>query len=221
MKLKLCLLMMLVAGLVACSGGDDGLEAYDPQLNVPVNEGIGEFDGEWIIDQQVVDTARLVMTNEHFQLRLPEEQLLRYALGLLSSSGDVSTPGSVSPSFDDTPDYQKAYETSDNSQWSFQLQGFSENKAYYEFYDTLLDSTDQNAFSVCSGKVLFILDNEEAFSWPLAFYSNEPKVAIFDRDTKLWTIKITLNKMYEGSDGDKIWDLPSHPVLLFVAKRRI
>ena len=109
MKLKLCLLMMLVAGLVACSGGDDGLEAYDPQLNVPVNEGIGEFEGEWIIDQQVVDTARLVMTNEHFQLRLPEEQLLRYALGLLSSSGDVSTPGSVSPSFDDAPDYQKAY----------------------------------------------------------------------------------------------------------------
>lgn len=79
MKQKLMILMVLVAGLAACTE-DDG-DTYNADINynaiTPILEG--EFEGVWVVDQQEVDTARLTVTDSTFQFRLPEAYLLENA----------------------------------------------------------------------------------------------------------------------------------------------
>ena len=56
----------------------------------------------------------------------------------------------------------------------------------------------------------------------LILLSDSQNVGIYDHETSLWTLKITLIQVYidEGSEI-KIYDLPSPLVLLFVAKKRL
>jgi hypothetical protein len=153
MKQKLMILMVLVAGLAACTE-DDG-DTYNADINYNAITPIlkGEFEGVWVVDQQEVDTARLTVTDSTFQFRLPEAYLLENANYVY--------------------EYAPLGERCD---CPHKLVGFSDNIAYYDF---------------------------------VFYHQAWPGVAIYDINTGLWTLKITL----ESNEAPVI--------LIYIAKRKI
>ena len=228
MKQKLILLMVLIAGLAACSKDEDGDYYAENAVDSENIAQYGEFEGDWILDQQVIGSAILVVTDKHFLLNLPEEQLLKYALSLLTADGIVNIPdnSSITFVFDSKKEEQSEEKyASDNSivsQWGYQLQGNSENNSYFEFDNTKLDLPYQPGYMVTHGWVNVSDENGEKHKWELAFFSNEPIVGIFNRDNQLWVIKITLNNIfYDDMNGYYFRTLQSPPVLIFVAREKL
>ena len=68
------------------------------------------------------------------------------------------------------------------------------------------------------------LKNEKATFGYLSIMTDKPMVAVFDRNTQLWTIRITLNKLNYVIGGDTyetIVDLSSPVDLLFVTTKKV
>ncbi len=56
----------------------------------------------------------------------------------------------------------------------------------------------------------------------LSLFTNEPILSFFYRDTNLWVIQITLNKLYYQIDyNDIIVDLESPLELIYVATKKV
>ena len=79
MRMKLIIIMLLAIGIVACTKGDvdDDIQKSASDNAIITNMSIGEFEGEWVFDEQVLDTAKLTVTRQSFEVRLPVEALLK------------------------------------------------------------------------------------------------------------------------------------------------
>ena len=121
MKTQWMILMLLVAGLAACTKSeDDGLNINQSQMEHFYSSDIelGEFEGVWVVDQQEIDTAKLTVTENTFLVRFPERYLINKAF------------------------YDIAYDPSE-VQYSNQYasMGISEKMAYFDF---VIDPQRQN-----------------------------------------------------------------------------
>ena len=227
MKQKLFLLMVLMVGLVACSKDEDDsdnlqIDIYkSDNLN---NLGMGEFVGDWILNNKKIETDTLTVLEQTFFVKSPSESLLRYAVNTIPNVID-----------------EMRFEVSNTIHGLYyELQGYSENKAYSNLYnldESFSSSSDYNlydafssspyitptVYSVASGIMYFnIGDDEEISDGYYSVLTDKPMLAIFYKDTCLWTLKITLNKLSIIKEGDEIIiDLSSPIELLFVTTKKI
>ena len=70
------LLIGIMIAMAGCSVGDtDGSADYNTEASSSNAAGWGVYEGEWTVNKQVVDTARLVVAAT-MRVRLPEQYLL-------------------------------------------------------------------------------------------------------------------------------------------------
>jgi hypothetical protein len=79
MKQKIILLLVLIAGLTACTKDDDDIANNYVEMASPGISQYGEFEGDWILNNEKVDTAKLVVTEHSLIVREPSEPLIKYA----------------------------------------------------------------------------------------------------------------------------------------------
>ena len=239
MKQKLFLLMVLVAGLVACSKDEDESNVYQRGLaNNHMNYlGIGEFEGDWILNNEKIGTGSLEVYEIYVILVPPSDTLINYALQLLKEKV-VCIPGvniydaKINESFNSANGElnhygymmmydAKPYVSDDEALLLYKPQGYSGNKNYFEISGGV----------ICSGYIYY---DEEADYYQfnqkyltqrsLGLITDQPVVAIYDKDTELWTARIALTKLgyYDMQVNiHTIIDLPSPIYLTFVATKKV
>ena len=221
MKQKLFLLLMLVVALAACTKDDDEYDDYmseAPGPRVPngddsvnTNYEFGTFEGDWILEQQVIsESAIVVMDSDYVEFHIPGDIVVSKALKVIGMEKDINITEIY-------PRYMRVIPL-----------GLSDNKAYYNFgfYDLRgmqaeIQANMQVNFSSTSiygGMMYYDVDHSNR---EMMFFliSERPSQAIYDIETGLWTLKITIRQVYLS--GIYYCDLPSPLVLLFVAKKRL
>ena len=224
MKQKLFLLLMLVVALAACTKDDDEYDDYvaeAPGPRVPngddsvnTNYEFGTFEGDWILEQQVIsESAIVVMDSDYVEFHIPGDIVVSKALKVIGMEKDINITEIY-------PRYMRVIPL-----------GLSDNKAYYNFgfYDLRgmqaeIQANMQVNFSSTSiygGMMYYDVDHSNR---EMMFFliSERPSQAIYDIETGLWTLKIKIIQVfvYDGLET-KIYDLPSPFVLLFVAKKKL
>ena len=226
MKQKKILLLVLIAGLTACTKDDgDNIQKHNVEFMDFPEDFIekGEYEGEWILNQEKIDTAMLIVTNKGIIVEPPSEQLIKYAAYLLTSGEvDNNLPNKKEITLDKISTHNVAFEVSnDYHNWLLEAQGRSSN----QFYFTIKSSHPTASFSnfvIAEGKMYYIDNNVKIDPCHLSLFTNEPILAVFDRDTNLWVIQITLNKLYYQIDyNDIIVDLESPLELIYVATKKV
>ena len=201
------LLTAIIPLTMACSVGDaDGYDAEPQYDNVGSMTAFGLYEGEWTVNKQVVDTARLVVNGNMIQLRLPE----RY---LLSCIIPDYTP--------DKADSHGHYDVS-NIPTKMQLtaQGYSEQSQYMSFASATLQVNGmQQCFNICSFEAN--LDNVPCL---ISLLSKENATAIIQNTTGQWTIGIPISgfRVTNLSSGEStLKELPYTITIYYNTKRRI
>lgn len=226
MNQKLFLLIVLIAGLAACTkddGDDISKNKSEIETDSSIGMQLGEFEGDWILNQKKIETDTLTVLEQTVVVKLPSEPLLRYVVRTIPNVIDDLR-------FEVSPNLRHIFR--------YELQGYSENKSYssllpkdqsysnlYYLYDGSNNLIIPTTYLVASGTMYYdIGNNEEVKHGYYSVLTDKPMLAIFDRDTRLWTLKITLNKLRiikEGDTNEIIWDLSSPIELLFVATKKI
>ena len=219
MKQKLFLLLMLVVALTACTKDDDEYDDYvseapptdsvEPKVTNSDNPSqLGNFEGEWILDQQVISQPDTIFVKNEKDLIIID----------LKIPGDIPMSKALK-----AIGMEKETFTTDTKLHSMlgMLQGVSDNKIYYNIGLMIYGNTAGSPSPAIYGR-LFYEDDHSERGRNLILLSDSQNVGIYDHETSLWTLKITLIQVYidEGSEI-KIYDLPSPLVLLFVAKKRL
>ena len=222
MKQKLFLLLMLVVALAACTKDDehDDYMSAAPPTNptesstssnndsIKTNFEVGNFEGEWILDQQVISQPDTIFVKNEKDLIIID----------LKIPGDIPMSKALK-----AIGMEKETFTTDTKLHSMlgMLQGVSDNKIYYNIGLMIYGNTAGCPSPAIYGR-LFYEDDHSERGKNLILLSDSQNVGIYDHETSLWTLKITLIQVYidEGSEI-KIYDLPSPLVLLFVAKKRL
>lgn len=207
-----CLLSItLVTG---CSVGDD---AYYTELR-GMNEGNdyeafmaeGTYEGEWTVNKQVVDTARLVVNKDMMLVRLPESYLLTYfyAFNLpVDSSGK--------------PDHEKMSEMTyvpQNTPIKILVseQGYSEVSQYMTFKSA---TYSQSNYSVCSFDAIICGEHCR-----ISLLSKENATAVLQNATGQWTLGIPIDAflvMNLDTDEQTIKELSNRVTIYYITRRRI
>lgn len=224
MKQKLFLLMVLVAGLVACSKDEDEKNVYQRGLaNNHMNYlGIGEFEGDWIFNNVKVGTDTIKVLPELIYVNVPEDILLRYVAteyvkSLIFNSEQSNDGINAAAQINDGLFSDLKVQSSNPRYWFYESQGYSDNTAYFNYN---LPEIPEVRF--VTGLIEYKGGNVNK-TWYLSFSTDKPIVAVYNKDTNLWTLKITLNKIIDyKDDGDKnTMDLQSPAELLFVATKKL
>ena len=236
MKQKLFLLLMLVVALAACTKDDehDDYMSAAPPTNptesstssnndsVKTNYEVGNFEGEWILDQQVISQPDTIFVQEfnkkyYVDFVIPEEIPILKALEALGMENAEYAPSDILSHF--------------LRQSILSPQGISDNKTYYGLYFTAISGMNVGDYFIDMGGMKggdlipaiygglnYYLNNSKRESY-IILSSDKQNVAIYDSETGLWTMKITIRQVC--IEGVYFYDLPSPLVLLFVAKRRL
>lgn len=185
--------------LSACSAGDD--VAFDKSI---VQEGSIEqsvFDGEWTVNKQVVDTARLEVSGI-FRLRLPE----KYLTGLCFQGNENDVAPIIEPK--GVPvDIQ------------FFSQGYSENTQYSVMYASGKNTINSSFFQF--GAFYVTVNGTD---YRVELLSDDNGSAFYRTDTGLWTLGLTVCRfVVVNQDTQESAEVPlSAAVTLFYnAKKRI
>ena len=224
MKQKLFLLILLLAGLIACTKDDtkDDIQMHAEDAAFIRMIGSGEFEGEWIIDEHVVDTATLRVKDYRIYVK-PPYALIKYAVTFILNNVTDKTEK-------DYEDYliESIKTDSVGISSSFLIgiscnksQGYSAQNTY--FYDNSRDEWN-NLRTIAVGSTYD--RNNKSFTGYIMIFSEEPVLAVYNYETNLWSLKITLNKVYfskmgSGDDVERIWDFPTPLKLIYVAKRKV
>ena len=220
MKQKLFLLLMLVVALAACTKDDEhddymseasSTDSMKPKVTnsdnpVKPNYELGTFEGEWILDQQVISQPDTIFVKEDNKRRylvdfvIPGDIPILKALEALGMENAEYTPSNYLRHLYLNP------------------QGISENKTYYDLffidYNTI---TGDGPIPAIYGELYNDVDHSKKVGYIMLMSDNHNK-AIYDSETGLWTLKITISQILSF---DNYCDLPSPLVLLFVAKKRL
>ena len=228
MKQFFLLLLMLVLGLAACKDDDEDKYVDEDVLAIPSMMVKGEFEGVWVVDKQEIDTARLIVKDSTFKFRLPED----YLIGMANDHFFKMVPQSYTPyqfiinDPDANPSSQFDYAyTSSGTQkdYQFMKKGSSDSMIYFDYemepialnqvclflkeeYKESLGNTPETNDSI-------VVDYE--------FKSSSPSVAMLDKSTCLWTLKITLDKISVLWYGEEIVTPLDPVILVFIATKKI
>ena len=229
MKQKLFLLMVLMVGLVACSKDEDDsdnlqIDIYkSDNLN---NLGMGEFVGDWILNNKKIETDTLSVMDNHFFVQAPSVPLIKYAANELINNSLILPDNEYNGETDQSDytaasfNYVKVEAAYGSHIWPYENQGYSYNNAYFNV-EGLKNYVTQTDYIIANGLVYYYGDNK---SYNLSICTNQPMVAVFNKDTHLWTLKMTLTKInyhISGVDGENTMDLQSPAELLFVATKKL
>jgi len=205
MKSKWILLVLLAIGLAACTKEVDGdINNLQKQIDMPwdnIDEYkymFGEYEGVWFVDQQEVDTAKLTVTNESFQVRYP----LGYVVNKYFGKED------------------KMYLAQYKSYYS--ASGFSNNTIYCDF---MIDSRGLQSVDNLAEKMA---GNDSPETVPFVITSGDG-MATYDTTTHLWTLKVTLEGIWqnwtvddEGYRHNPIQLTHTSPItLVYIARKKI
>lgn len=227
MKQKIILLLVLIAGLAACTGSDDDNQlGHNVEMESPGISQYGEFEGDWILNNEKIDTAKLVVTEHSLIVREPSEPLIKYAAKEFTDNPQIDFKKLYNASSFDNNGFDLSdlvvEASNDLYCWIYEPQGYSENKLYNAFSSS--PYAGQTDYRIVRGTMYYDLKNEKATFGYLSIMTDKPMVAVFDRNTQLWTIRITLNKLHYVIGGDTyetIVDLSSPVDLLFVTTKKI
>lgn len=166
------LLILWAAGLlltVACTNDSDmvGMEISLPD-DYSNTRSAGVYDGEWTVNKQVVDTARLEVFYE-LKLRLPEDYLTRLCF--------PDKSGADSPQPKGIPMMVRPI-----------TQGYSQQMALYAFLTMMKDNGKKALYG--SGYFYVTIHDTD---YRIDLLCSESSSSVFRLDTQLWTIAIPVS----------------------------
>jgi hypothetical protein len=150
----------------ACANDSDMMYADVKNLEHR-SDATGIYDGEWTVNKQVVDTARLEIT-EILKLRLPEDYLTRLCFPDKSGADSPQTKG--------TPMVVELL-----------TQGYSKQMELYSFLTMMKDSGGKALYG--SGYFYVTIGDTD---YRIDLLCSESSSSIFRLDTGLWTIAIPI-----------------------------
>ena len=151
----------------ACANDSDMVSESLPHFDVN-SDAAGIYDGEWTVNKQVVDTARLEIGSS-LKLRLPEDYLTRLCFPDKSGAESPQPQG-------------KSIEV------YLSTQGYSEQMELYNFCYAIFDQKNGKRFYSIGYYYATITDVD----YRIDLLSNDYGNAIFRLDTGLWTIAIPI-----------------------------
>ena len=196
-KIGLTLMAIAMAATLTCCSEEDG--AYDDKAYYMGDETTdkGIYDGEWTVNRQVVDTARLVVSGP-LRIRLPERYLLGLCFDDPSGAKSSNTPIVILT----------------------QAQGYSELSSYNSFYSSAKNDGPINMrFNTCYFDATIGGD-----TCRVALMSAENATAVWQKDTDQWTLAIPIDvfvvfNLTTGQNTEKT--LASTQTLYYHTKKRI
>ena len=212
-------LLMGVCLLAACDDGEhmDSQSVYQmmDEYNRYLSESSNVYTGEWVVDKQVVDTARLRKEKDQFMFVYPEKFLAQRAFQ--DNAANLVC----------RPVQQVLY---------FVLAGNSEHSTYANieghyngFYN--IEVSGPGGFPVApkpwmlpeSGSYSFLVA-QDGLQYRIDILGKENGTAIFDMNTMFWSLaipidKIVLTNMQTGEQ--KTEELTSTMMLVFNPKKEI
>ena len=220
MKQKLFLLLMLVVAFVACTKED---AADDYQKSASIYEMIlGKFEGEWIVDEQVIGTDTLSVFDRSFNIRLPEKYFVEEAFNTYFAHDFryEFTPSEEHYEFTCT---QKAY---------------SDNKRFFDFdmsqavFSMQLFQTEESLSSLKNQGIAEHFNEHEAWV-DVTTFQNKQGIAVYDETSRLWTLRIPdetgslIIREKNGSIDKRTYsrhnkiDVNNSPTILFVTQKKL
>ena len=196
------LLVCMISMMAGCSVNDE--EYVDLRPRIADSEVFYIYDGEWSVNKQVVDTARMELNaNGEIQLRLPESYLL--GLCFPEPTNEVVKPSNV-------PSLVKVYQ-----------QGFSETSQYMSLdYEMTQNDNAERIFVSCS-----FLASVGRTPYSIRLLSKELATAIIQNATGQWTLSIPIdgfvltNLYLSSTDKSETVELPHTVTIYYNTKRRI
>ena len=163
--------------LSACSAGDGDMADVRSNIQASASTGVS-FNGEWTVGKQVVDTARLVMT-EALTVRLPET----YLVGLCFNSAakeygtdKASVPTAIEPMGVPT-------------RIEIRNQGYTDEAVFSDF-TTAAEKYD----GVMLYRSAYFVVNIDGVDYLVELLSTENGNAVYRADTMGWTIAIPVDR---------------------------
>lgn len=199
------LLAAVLITTAGCSKGDENAYAdANPQHTNNLNVGKSIYEGEWSVNKQVVDTARMELNaNGEIQLRLPESYLL--GLCFPEATNEVVKPSNV-------PSLVKVYQ-----------QGFSDTSQYMSLDPEMTQNANaERIFVNCS-----FLASVGRTPYSIHLLSKELATAIIQNATGQWTLSIPIdgfvltNLYLSSTDESETVELPHTVTIYYNTKRRI
>jgi hypothetical protein len=195
------IVIVVMAVFASCSVGDD---ADSPDANMKdsynaISKEVFLYEGEWTVNKQIVDTARLVV-NEAIQIRLPES----YLLSLCFNHETVTTA------------------PSDYNPITIRLltQGYSDQSLYLVFSSVTAQTPDnQLLFNTCSFEA-----SVNGTPYSISLLSKENASAIYRNGTGQWTLAIPVSAflitdLSTGTSDTR--ELPVTTMIYYNTKQRI
>ena len=155
----------------ACTNDSVMLSESLPRFNAN-SDAPGIYDGEWTVNKQVVDTARLEIGSS-LKLRLPEDYLTRLCFPDKSGAESPQPQGKSIVVYPST-------------------QGYSEQMELYNFCYAIFDQKNGKRFYSIGYYYATITDVD----YRIDLLSNDYGNAIFRLDTGLWTIAIPIRGFF-------------------------
>lgn len=191
------LLVCMISMMAGCHVNDEEYVSLNPRLDD--SEIIYFYDGEWSVDRQVVDTARMELReNGKIEVRLPES----YLLGLISHENAPAVPAN-------RPTTINIYQ-----------QGYSEQSQYMSFNSNAQkDMNEKICYSTSS--FLATIGGEACI---IGILSYENATAVIQNATGQWTLGIPIDvfmvtSLQTGQSTE--YRLPSPVMLYYNTKQRI
>ena len=199
------LLVAVVTTMVGCStdGDDDAYIAFnDPNADALVY-GKGIYEGEWSVNRQVVDTARMVVKESgEIQVRLPE----RYLLSLcFTDNTDITVITSNLASLIEVHE-----------------QGYSETSQYMSIGSEKAQTNEAESFFVnCS----FIATIDRT-PYLIQLLSKEFATAVMQNTSGQWTLSIPIDSFILtnallSAYKPEVVELPQTITIYYNTKRRV
>lgn len=178
----------------ACKEGDSW-DVADVRNSIQDTEsrGIsdGEFSGEWSIDQQVVDTARLVVSGHKLKVRLPESKLTELCF---RTNYESSLSGTDKSPLVDVVNLGLPAEI------SIAEKGYTEKAFYNDIQNTAVNVASA---TYCTGGAFGNTVN--GVRYVVELLTDEPGTAVFKLDTMGWTIAYHVRGFLITDAATMVW----------------
>ncbi|MBO7140411.1 MAG: hypothetical protein J6W19_07585 [Prevotella sp.] len=195
------LLVCMISMMAGCSVNDE--EYVDLRPRIADSEVFYIYEGEWSVNKQVVDTARMeVRANGKIEVRLPEHYLLSLC-------------------FPDETDM--AIETSNSASLiEVHEQGYSETSQYMSIGSDMTQTNEAETFFINSSFMAAI----DRTPYSIQLLSREYATAVIQNTTGQWTLSIpidgfALTNLYLSTDESETVELPQTVTIYYNTKRRI